>query len=167
MVKKVVFLSLLALAVCLAGSHAASGATLDLRLTNGNDDAEEHLNDGSMDIGSSDLEFPYEDNANPNATDPQLNVLRFVLPISKGAAISKAYLELEQDETKGNDKPVNVVIEAQLVPNAPAVANVAKNLSSRTPWTTAKVKWEVPMGGKNDQKFQSPDLTAVLTEIVN
>src|SRR4030042_1538751 len=110
---------------------SAFGLTLHIRLTDGNDDAEEHLADGSMDITSTDLEFPYEDDGNPSATDPQLNVLRFVLPIPKGAQISKAYLELEQDETKGNDKPVNVVIEAQLVPDAPAVANVAKDLSSR------------------------------------
>ncbi len=167
MVKKVVFLSLLAFAMCLAGSQAALGLTLDIRLTNGNDDAEEHLADGSMDIGSTDLEFPYEDNGSPSATDPQLNVVRFVLPLAKGAQISKAYLEFEQDETKGNDKPVNVVIEGQLVPNAPAVANVAKNLSNRAPWTTANVKWTVPMGIKNDAKVQSPDISAILTELVS
>ncbi len=166
MIKKLAFLLCLVLTLSLVGSNGASGATLDLRLTAGGDDAEEHLTDGSMDVGSSDLEFPYEDNGNPSATDPQLNALRFVLPIPKGAQITKAYLEFEQDETKGNDKPVNVVIEAQLVANAPAIASAAKNLSSRAPWTTAKVKWEVPMGGKNDQKFQSLDIAAILSEII-
>jgi hypothetical protein len=146
---------------------AAVSGPIDLRIADGGDDAEEHLADGSMDISSSDLEFPYEDNANPSATDAQLNVLRFAsVPVSKGAKIAKAYLELEQDETKGNDKPVNVIIEAQLVPNAPAPADVTKNLSSRTPWTKAKVKWTVPMGMANNDKFQSPDLSAVLTELV-
>jgi hypothetical protein len=167
MVKKFALLLCLALMLGLVGSHAASAAALDLRLTNGNDDAEEHLATGEMDITSTDLEFPYEDNADPSATDPQLNALRFAVPLAKGAQIIKAYLEFEQDETKGNDKPVNVVIEAQLVPDAPAITGAAKDLSSRTPWTTAKVKWTVPMGGKNDDKFQSPDLTAVLTEIIN
>jgi hypothetical protein len=167
MIKKLAFLLCLALLLGLVGSNGASGATLDLRLTNGNDDAEEHLASGEMDITSTDLEFPYEDNADPSATDPQLNVLRFALPLAKGAQITKAYLEFEQDETKGNDKPVNVIIEAQLVPDAPAITGAAKDLSSRTPWTTAKVKWTVPMGIKNDAKIQSPDLTAVLTELVN
>ncbi len=167
MIQKLAFLLCLALMLGLVGSNAASGAALDLRLTNGNDDAEEHLADGSMDITSSDLEFPYEDNGTPSATDAQLNVVRFTLPLAKGAKITKAYLEFEQDETKGNDKPVNVVIEAQLVPNAPAVTGAAKDLSSRTPWTTARVKWTVPPGGKDNDKFQSPDLTAVLTELVN
>ncbi len=166
MIKKLMFLLCLALMLGLVGSNATSGATLDLRITNGNDDAEEHLADGSMDVTSTDLEFPYEDNGTPSATDPQLNALRFVLAVPKGAQITKAYLEFEQDETKGNDKPVNVVIEAQLTLNAPAITSAAKNLSSRTPWTTAKVKWEVPMGGKNDQKFQSPDIAAILSEII-
>ncbi len=167
MIKKLAFLLCLALMLSLVGSNGASGATLDLRITNGNDDAEEHLATGEMDIGSTDLEFPYEDNADPSATDPQLNVFRFTLPLAKGAKITKAYLEVEQDETKGNDKPVNVIVEAQLVPNAPAITGAAKDLSSRTPWTTAKVKWTVPMGGKNNDKFQSTDLAAVLTELVN
>jgi hypothetical protein len=166
MTKKLSFLLCLALALGLAGSQAY-GLTLDIRLTDGNDDAEEHLADGSMDITSTDLEFPYEDNGNPSATDLQLNAMRFVLPLAKGTQISNAYLEFEQDETKGNDKPVNVIIEAQLVPDAPAIAGAAQDLSSRTPWTTAKVKWTVPMGIQNDAKVQSPDLTAILTEIVN
>ena len=50
------------------------------------------------------------------------------------------------DETKGNDKPVNVIIEGQLVADAPGIADTAKNLSSRTAWTKAKVKWTVPTG---------------------
>ncbi|MCU0914142.1 MAG: hypothetical protein MUC88_06225 [Planctomycetes bacterium] len=144
----------------------AFGATLDLQIKDGLDDAEEHLADGSMDIDSTDLEFPYEDNGTPSATDPQLNIFRFNVALPKGAVVTKAYLEVEQDETKGNDKPVNVIIEGQLTPDAPAVKNVAKNLSGRAPWTVAKVKWTVPMGGKNNDKFQSPDLSAILTEIL-
>ncbi len=146
---------------------AAASGPLDLRIADGSNDAEEHLADGTMDVASSDLEFPYEDNADPSATDPQLNVLRFALPLAKGAKISKAYLEFEVDETKGNDKPVNVIIEGQLVADAPGVADTAKNLSSRTAWTKAKVKWTVPMGLAVDVKFQSPDLSAILTELVN
>jgi len=167
MIQKLAFLLCVALMLGLVGSNAASGATLDLRITNGNDDVEEFLADGDMDITSSDLEFPYEDAGTPSASRPKLTALRFALPLAKGAKITKAYLEVEQDETKGNDKPVNVIIEAQLVPNAPAVTGAAKDLSGRTPWTTAKVKWTVPMGGKNNDKFQSPDLTDVLTELVN
>jgi hypothetical protein len=146
---------------------AAVSGPLDLRIEDGANDAEEHLADGAMDITSTDLEFPYEDNADPSATDPQLNALRFVLPLAQGAQISKAYLEFEVDENKGNDKPVNVIIEAQLVADAPAIADTASNLSSRAAWTKAKVKWTVPMGLTADTKFQSPDISAILNELVN
>jgi hypothetical protein len=74
MCRRFVFLCCVAAMLSFLGS-SAFGLTLDLRLTNGNDDAEEHLTDGSMDITSTDLEFPYEDDGNPSATDPQLNVL--------------------------------------------------------------------------------------------
>jgi hypothetical protein len=146
---------------------AAVSGPLDVRIEDGANDAEEHLTDGSMDVTSSDLEFPYEDNADPSATDPQLTALRFVLPLAQGAQISQAYLEFEVDEDKGNDKPVNVIIEAQLVADAPAIADTAGNLSSRTAWTKAKVKWTVPMGLTANTKFQSPDIAAILTELVN
>ncbi|MCU0914143.1 MAG: DUF1349 domain-containing protein [Planctomycetes bacterium] len=166
MCRRLVLWCCLAATLGFVGSQAF-GATLDLRITNGANDAEEHLADGSMDVTSTDLEFPYEDNGNPSATDLQLNVLRFNVALPKGAVVTKAYLELEQDETKGNDKPVNVIIDGQLTLNAPAITSAARNLSSRTPWTAANVKWTVPTGMKNDQKFQSPDITAILTEIIN
>jgi len=148
----------------LAGGPEA--VTLDLQIQDGGDDAEEHLDDNRMDVGSSDLEFPYEDNGDP-ATDEQLVVLRFAgVPIPEGAEITAAYLEFEVDETKGNDKPVNVVVEGQLIPDAPAITSDAGDLSGRAPWTVANVKWTVPMELATNDTFQSPDLTAVLTEIV-
>jgi len=141
--------------------------TLDLQILDGGNDAEEHLNDNRMDIGSSDLEFPYEDNGDP-ASDEQLLVLRFPsILIPKGAEVTAAYLEFEVDESKGNDKPVNVVVEGQLIPDAPAIANVAGDLSGRAPWTVANVKWTIPMDLSTNDTFQSPDLTAVLTEIIS
>ena len=147
--------------------EAVSGP-IDLRISDGGDDAEEHLDDGDMDIGSSDLEFPYEDSGSPSSTDAQVTALRFSsVPIAKGATIANAYLELEVDETKGGSQPVNVIIEAQLVAHAPGIADVAGNLSGRAPLTTAKVKWSVPNWTATSAKFQSPDLSAVIQEIVN
>jgi len=147
---------------------AAVSGPIDLRIADGGDDAEEHLDDGSMDITSSDLEFPYEDSGSPSSTDAQLNALRFSsVPVAKGAKIAKAYLELEVDETKDGSKPANVIIEAQLVPNAPGIADATGNLSGRSPLTTAKVKWSVPNWTTTSEKFQSPDLSAVIQEVVN
>jgi hypothetical protein len=167
MCKRIIFLLCLLATLGFLGGHAF-GAALDLRIDAGDNDAEEHLSDNSMDITSTDLEFPYEDNGNPSATDEQLTLLRFVsVAIPKGAKITSAYLEFEVDETKGNDKPVNVVIEGQLTPDAPAITSATADLSSRAPWTTANVKWTAPMGLAVDAKFQSPDLATIIQEIVN
>ncbi|MHC4495130.1 MAG: hypothetical protein ACYSYM_04825, partial [Planctomycetota bacterium] len=46
---------------------------VNIRVSN---DAEQHLDDGDMDLGSSDLELPYEDGGSP-ATDAQAIGLRF------------------------------------------------------------------------------------------
>ena len=168
MTKKLAFLLCLALTLGLVGSNATSGATLDLRISAGTDDAEEHLNAG-MDLTSSDLELPYEDAGTP-ATDEQLTGLRFVnVAIPKGTKVVKAYLEIEVDavDKAGSANPVNLVVEGQLVPNAPAITSAAKNLSSRSAVTAAKAKWSLPPWTKVDEKFQSPDLSAVIQEIVN
>jgi len=167
MVRRLTFLLFLGLGAIGFTAGDAFGLNLDIRLTNGNDDAEEHLADGSMDVTSTDLEFPYEDAGTPSSTDAQLNMLRFTIPIPQGATITKAYVEFEVDETKDGSKPVNVIIEGQLVPNAPAFASTAKNLSSREPWTTAKVTWSVPNWTKTSDKFQTPDLAAVIQEIID
>jgi regulation of enolase protein 1 (concanavalin A-like superfamily) len=145
----------------------ALALNLDIRLTNGNDDAEEHLAAGDMDITSTDLELPYEDAGTPSSTDEQLNGLRFTLPLAKGAKVNKAYIELEMDETKDNTKPVNLIIEAQLVPNAPAIADITRNLSDRAPRTKAQVKWTIATGLANDTKFQSPDISSIISEVVS
>src|SRR4030042_266019 len=131
--KKLVFLLCMGLGVVSLVSGPALAVNLDIRIANGNDDAEEHLSDGSMDITSTDLELPYEDDGSPSATDDQLIGLRFMVSIPKGAQILKAYLEFEMDETKGNARPVNLIIEGHLVPNSPVIESTAGNLTSRTP----------------------------------
>jgi len=166
--KRLVTLLGLGLAVVALTAPAAFGLVVNVRITNGNDDVEEHLDTGSMDFTSTDLEFPYEDDGSPSATDPQLVGLRFnPVPIPKGATVTKSYLEFEMDETKGNSRPVNVIIEGQLVANAPAFENVSRHLTNRQPRTTAQVKWTVPLGLAVDAKFQSPDISSILREIIN
>jgi hypothetical protein len=149
-------------------TSAAFGLVINVRISNGNDDVEEHLDSGSMDFTSTDLEFPHEDDGSPSATDPQLVGLRFnPVPIPRGAEVTKAYLEFEMDETKGNNRPVNVIIEGQLVADAPAFESVSRHLTNRQPRTTAQVKWTVPLGLAVDVKFQSPDISSIIREIIN
>ena len=165
MIKKLAFLLCLALMLSLVGSTVAMGATLDLKLADGTNDAEEHLT-AAMDVGSSDLEIPYEDSGTPSATDEQLTCLRYIVPLAKGAKISKAYVEFTCDETKDGTKPVNLIIEGQLALNPPAFTTAAKNLTGRAPWTTAQVKWAVENWTTIGQKSNTPDLTAILQELM-
>ncbi|MCU0914144.1 MAG: hypothetical protein MUC88_06235 [Planctomycetes bacterium] len=165
--KKLVSLLCVGLGLVVLTAPTAQCMNVDVRIASGNDDAEEHLAAGDMDIGSTDLELPYEDDGTPSATDDQLTGLRFTVPVPKGAQILKAYLEFEMDETKGNTKPVNLVIEGQLTANARAITAATGDLTGRTPWTDAQVKWTVPTGLAVDAKFRSPDISAIIKEIIS
>ena len=145
--------------------HVTVADETDIRVADGNDDAEQHLDDNRMDITSSDLEFPYEDDGNP-ATDEQVIGIRFLdIPLDPGAVVANAYVEVEVDETKGGTEPVNLIIEGELSPNAATFENVANNITDR-PTTTAKVKWSVPEWTAVDVKYQSPDISSIIEEIV-
>ena len=146
---------------------AALGATLDLRIAAGPDDAEEHLNAG-MDVTSSDLEIVHEDAGSP-ATDEQLIGMRWLAQIAKGAGMTKAYIEFQLKEiasTAVNTAPVNVIIEGQLDANPPAFTTAAKNITNR-PRTKAQVKWTIPTGMAVGDKFQTPDLSSILKELTS
>ena len=168
MSKKLIFLTSFVLVLALAGTNPAFGAEIDIRIANGADDVEQHLNDGRIDSGSTDLELAYELAGNPT-TDEQVIGLRFVnIPLSKGAQITNAYVEFEVDKVnkEGSQAPVNLVIEGELTPDAPRFANVANNVTDRIP-TTAKVKWSIPPWTAQNEKFQTPDISSIIQEIVS
>ena len=83
-----------------------------------------------------------EDAGTPSATDEQLVGLRYLIPVAKGASITKAYIEFARDETKDGTKPVNVIIEGQLAairrPSRPR-----RRTSRNRTRTTAQVKWTI------------------------
>ena len=167
MCKRLVFLLCLGLGFLAFTSAMAFGQTMyDIQIAGGTDDAEEHLNAG-MDITSSDLEIPYEDSGTP-ATDEQLIGMRWIVPIAKDFVVGKAYVEFELKETKGstNTVPVNVIIEGQLLANAPAFTTAAKDITNRTR-TQAQVKWTIPTGMAVGARFQTPDISSIIKEIIN
>jgi len=121
-----------------------------------------------MDIGSSDLELANEDGGDP-ATDEQVVGLRFVdIPLDNGAPVVSAYVEVEVDKVdkQGSDAPVNVIIEGELVPDATVFEDVANNITDRAV-TTAQVKWSIPAWTEQNAKFQTPNISSILQEIVN
>jgi len=167
MCRKLLFLTSLILVLSLFTVDAAFGTIIDIRIADGGDDAEQHLDDGSMDIGSTDLELPYEDAGNP-ATDEQAVGLRFVgVPLEAGDIVGGAYVEIEVDKVnkEGSQAPVNLIIEGELALDAAAFEDIAGNITDR-PTTAAKVKWSVPEWTEQDAKFQSPDVSSIIQEII-
>jgi len=148
---------------------APAAVEIDIRIANGGDDAEQHLDDGDMDIGSTDLELAYEDAGNP-ATDEQVIGLRFVnVPIPQGTQVTGAYVEFEVDKVdkEGSEYPVNLIIEGELAPDAAPFEDVANNITDRTSLTTAKAKWSIPAWTEQNAKWQTPDISGIIQEIVN
>lgn len=169
MYRKLFHLFVLGLTLSLVGSGVAFGRTLNLRISSGGDDAEQHLGDGSMDIASTDLELPYEDDGDP-AVDLQIMGLRFVgVSVPRGAVVTNAYLEFEVDSVSkaASANPVNVLIQGERTPDASPIENTSRHLENRSVRTTAAVLWSIPAWTAANDKYQSPDLSAVVQEIVD
>ncbi len=126
------------------------------------DDAEELVSTGAVKLASTDLELVRD-------TGQQVVGIRIAdLDIPTGATIYRAYLQFTVDET--NDEPTDLVIRGERSPDSPIFTAAAGNVSRRTP-TTAAVAWDaVPAWstvGEDGLDQRSPDLTAILSEIVD
>ncbi len=164
MVKKLAFLSCLALLLLgLVGPSAGRGATLDIRVASDNEDVEEYVASQNMSLTSSDLEMPYEDTFSPDKE--QVIGIRWPVPLAPGTKISKAYVEFTFDEVEVQGA-VNLIIEGQLAPNAAAFTSAKADLTSRTR-TAAQVKWSPAAWSTAGEKRQTPDLSAILQEIID
>ncbi len=135
------------------------GKLLNIRVSNNNDDAEEEIDDGSMDRNSTDLELT-EDGG-----DNQLVGIRFRnVPLVNSETINQAYITFTVDET--NSGATNITFEGQDTDNSNAFNNSANDISSRTR-TTADVDWSnIPAWTASRQKQVSPDLTSIVDEVI-
>jgi hypothetical protein len=164
MCKKFGFLLVVGLGVVALTSTAALAFTYDIVVANGIDDVEEYVGDHHMYVDSSDLEMPYEDSI--NISDEQVIGIRWVVPVPKGAKILKAWVQFNCDETKSGTLPVNLIIQGQLAPNAAVFTTAASDVTSR-PTTNAQVQWAVENWTATDQKSKTPDISAILQEIID
>ncbi|MCL5279009.1 MAG: hypothetical protein M1376_03780 [Planctomycetes bacterium] len=144
---------------------AAPAFSVDIRIAAGGDDVEEYAAAHNMYVDSSDLEMPYE-NTGAAASSEQVIGLRFAVPFDKGVKVTKAYVEFTCDETKGGTEAVNLIIQGQLIANAPAFTTADSDVTNRTR-TKAQVAWAVDNWTTIGQKSQTPDLTAILQEIMD
>jgi hypothetical protein len=168
MSKKLIFLTSFLLVLGLAFANVASATIISVNITDENDDVEEQPGNGStLDMGSSDLEFPYENEGQDNL---QIIGIRYPgLTIPKGSTIISAYVQFQVDETKGGTEPVNVVIEGDLSANAAPFTNTAFSVTDRAR-TTAQVLWSIPdwiNEGDRGPDQATPDIASIIQEIID
>ncbi|MCD6198999.1 MAG: hypothetical protein J7K15_10600 [Deltaproteobacteria bacterium] len=138
---------------------------LDVRVSQNYDDAEERKNDGYSYYENSDLDLGRDiDNGYHN----QIIGVRFQnIKIPQGADITNAYIEFETyADYGGNQTDISLSINGETSDSAARFETTDHNISGRTT-TTASVDWEVSSWDTVGETHQSPDLKAIVQEIVN
>ena len=136
--------------------------TISVQINSGNDDAEERISDGDMDLTSTDLELITD------GSDAQEVGLRFNnVNIPFGAAIDTAYIQFTTDESQ--TEPTNLTIHGEAVDSAAAFTSTDFDVSSRTT-TMASTDWSPPgwttvNAAGTDQ--QTPNLDTVVQEVID
>jgi len=167
--KSIYFVSFV-LVLALAGTNVVFGVTVEVRTAGSHEGVEEHINGGSIDRSSSDLEMPYEDSGTP-PSDPQLVGMRFQnVNVPPGVVIVNAYVQFTADNEKLTGGPVNLIINGLLQPNPGEFDGGESFYTTRQPKTTAEVKWTgIPAwsSGQATPASKTPDISAVIQEIID
>jgi len=140
----------------------ADVSKIDIRISEGSDDAEENNSTGYVSTTSSDIELISE-------AATQTVGLRFTpIPIPKGITITNAYIQFTVDEI--NSEPTSLLIKAEASDNASTFLVNNYNISTR-PATSNSVMWndiapwtDIRTSGI-DQK--TPDISSIIQEVIN
>ncbi|MGD9181370.1 MAG: PilC/PilY family type IV pilus protein, partial [Desulfobacterales bacterium] len=135
--------------------------TLDIQVSDGNDDAEELVGTGAVNLTSSDLELI-------RAGGDQIVGIRFQnLTIPQGSAITSAYIKFTTDEITSEATNLEFWCEKHTDPGA--FTTSTNDISSR-PKTSTSVVWSnIPAWGTIDEtgvKQQTPQLSSIVEEVV-
>jgi hypothetical protein len=141
---------------------APTSSIVEARVDGTSNDAEERVSDGQMYLDSSDLELVNDS----DYLGQQVVGIRFQnLAIPQGATITSAYIEFETDET--DSVGTSLTFHGEASDNAATFGTGYYDISSR-PSTAASVAWNsLPAWNTVGEKHQSPDLSAIVAEIVN
>ncbi len=168
MSKKLFLLISLVLVVALVGTNVAFADVIEVRVAAGDDDAEERVDDGSVDLTSSDLEITEEG----APADNQLIGMRFNnIDIPQGAIITSAYVQFHVDETDvdSDNRPGTKFLRGEAVDNAATFSDADFDISSR-PTTSAEASWDWPLWLTEHEEGpdqQTSDISAVIQELVD
>ena len=132
---------------------------ITVQVSDVNDDVEEKA-DGNMFLDSPDLDFF-------NSTDRGTGIRFQNVAVPQGVQITKAYIELvAQNEGAATLSGASgMIIKAEAVDDAPAFTSAQNNLSTRS-LTGQAVTWDPVPDWDLDQTYRTPDLSAVVQEIV-
>ncbi len=144
------------------GGGGGSPTILEVRVATGNDDAEEFVSNGSVNLTSSDVELISD------AGNAQLVGMRFTnVTVPGGATISNAYVQFQVDET--NTGATSLTIQGQAIDDAPTFTSASTDISSRGR-TTASASW-TPVAwntvGEAGPDQRTPDIKSIIQEIVD
>ncbi|MCK4986888.1 MAG: hypothetical protein KAS40_15265, partial [Desulfobacterales bacterium] len=141
----------------MAAPAPVQGATLDKRISQSHDDAQQ--NSGIMKLTSTGLDVGDE--------DEEIG-LRFQVSVPKGSTITNAYIEFYCYEN--HPELVNIEIWGEDVGDAPVFLDVANHITDR--WhaneTTQSVAWpDVQPNWVPGNTYRTPDLSTVVQEIIS
>jgi type IV pilus assembly protein PilY1 len=158
----IIFSMIALLFVAITLPQLVGASTIDVRVSTGDDDAEELVSDGDMLRGNGDLEL---------IADPgyhggdQIVGIRFQnINIPNSYAVTNAYIEFTADETN-NTNPCNLTIYGEAIDDAPGFGSNDYNISSRTK-TSASVSWSPEEWNTYHGTYQTTDISAIVQEIV-
>jgi chitodextrinase len=136
--------------------------SISMQVGVGDDDAEERLSTGVVNLSSSDLEL------NQEGSKPQAVGIRFQnVAVPWKETIREAYIQFTVDET--DSRATLLEIRAQAADNPEAFTSSLGDITSR-PTTAVSVNWAPPVWntvGESGPDQRTPDLSGVVQEIVN
>ncbi len=161
--RKAMFFIIALLFFVLAIPQYLQAATINVRVSRGDDDAEERVSDGQMELGSSDLELIYD-----SSRGNQVVGIRFQnIQIPNGYNITGAYIEFSADETSSTT--TDLTIYGEDIDDAPIFSSgwgSNHNISNRTK-TSASKSWSPEAWTTVHATYQTTELKSIVQEIVN
>ncbi len=129
------------------------------------DYAEEQDDDGSVNLGSSDLELSNDSGQNSSQT---VGVYFPNITIPQGETINSAFIQFQVDEVTTG--AITITIQGELSTNASTFSGGNNNVSDRlTPGTTASESWspaDWTTGGEAGAAQRTVDISSIISEIV-
>jgi len=143
----------------------AQAATIEKRVSTGNDDAEELVSNGHMSLSSSDLELINDSSYHGG---DQIVGIRFQnIQVPQGYTITNAYIEFSCDEK--DSASTTLAIYGEDIDDAPRFRSgwwYRHNISNRNK-TSASVSWSPEPWTTTHQTYQTTDISSIVQEIVN